>query len=414
MKDSTLRAIDRWVGVPACAVLTLHRRLFRRRERPLPLRRILFIKLAEQGATVLASGALDRAQDLVGRDNVYFLSFRENRFILDAMGIVPPANVLTIDARTPATTLRSLVAVIRRMRALRIDAAIGLEFFARSSAILAYMSGACSRVGLHSYAGEGPYAGNLLTHPLVYNPYLHTHELFLAMVEALRQPGGRFPAFDMRRLPVAETLRAYEPTIEDLGTVRRLVCEATASHAPPPLILLNANCRDALPLRRWGGDRYVELARRLLEALPDVHVLFTGAAVEAGEAQRLTHAVSSARCASLAGRTTVPQLLALFGLADVLVTNDSGPAHFAALTPIDVVTLFGPETPALFGARTPRNHVLWAGLVCSPCVSAFNNRVSKCRDNVCMQRITVDQVFETVTEVYRRRTASQPAQIAQP
>jgi ADP-heptose:LPS heptosyltransferase len=77
----------------------------------------------------------------------------------------------------------------------------------------------------------------------------------------------------------------------------------------------------------------------------------------------------------------------------VLVTNDSGPAHFATLTPIDVVTLFGPETPALFAARTPRNHVLWAGIACSPCVSAFNNRLSRCRNNLCMQRISVDQVF---------------------
>lgn len=411
MTDSTLRAIDRWVGVPACALLTLHRKLFRRREQPVPLSRILFVKLAEQGATVLAIGALDRAREMVGQENLFFLAFQENRFILDAIKIIPPENVLTIDARTPATTVRSLVAVVRRMRALRIDAAIGLEFFARSSAILAYVSGASSRVGLHSYAGEGPYCGDLLTHALVYNPYLHTHEMFLAMVEALRQPPRRFPAFDMRRPPVPETLPAYEPSPEDLDTVRRLVGEVTGLSAPPPLILLNANCRDALPLRRWGGDRYVELGRRLLEALPEVHVVFTGAPAEAEEAQRLARDVSSTRCASLAGRTTVPQLLALFRLADVLVTNDSGPAHFAALTPVDIVTLFGPETPALFGARSPRNHVLWAGLVCSPCVSAFNNRTSRCRDNFCMQRITVDQVFETVAEVYRRRTSSQPTRI---
>ena len=49
-------------------------------------------------------------------------------------------------------------------------------------------------------------------------------------------------------------------------------------------------------------------------------------------------------------------------------------------------------------------YAIWAGLACSPCVNAFNNRQTACRDNVCMQAITVDQVFETVGRIYRQRT----------
>ena len=95
--------------------------------------------------------------------------------------------------------------------------------------------------------------------------------------------------------------------------------------------------------------------------------------------------------------------LVLYGLAEILVTNDSGPAHFASLTPIDVVTLFGPETPRLFGAIGERSHLFWAGTACSPCVSAYNNRVLSCHDNVCMQRIEVDQVHDRVREVLAAR-----------
>ena len=97
------------------------------------------------------------------------------------------------------------------------------------------------------------------------------------------------------------------------------------------------------------------------------------------------------------------QLLVLYTLADLLVTNDSGPAHFAALTEIDVVTLFGPETPAVFGVRGPRSHIIWAGLPCSPCVNAANNRLSACRNNLCMQVITVERVFEKARDVLHRR-----------
>jgi len=113
--------------------------------------------------------------------------------------------------------------------------------------------------------------------------------------------------------------------------------------------------------------------------------------------------VASPRCRSLAGHTTLRELLTLYTLADVLVTNDSGPAHFAALTGIEVVTLFGPETPALFAANTPRNHVVWAGLACSPCVNAYNNRQTACRNNLCMQSILVSQVFALVSRILQMK-----------
>jgi ADP-heptose:LPS heptosyltransferase len=392
MKTSTLRAVDQWVGLPACALLTLHRRLFGGSAPAGPIERILFVKLAEQGSTVLAEAALRRAIARVGRESVFFLAFEENRFILDVMALVPVDNVLTIDATSLATVTRSTLSVLRRLRALRIDAAIDIEFFARSSAIFAYLSGATCRAGLHSYAGEGPWRGDLLTHRLVYNPYVHTSDLFRLIVEAIDHPAGQFPAFP--EVPAGTAGHATcQPAAADLDSVVSLLREWTGMAEVPPLILLNANCGDLVPLRRWDSARYIELARRLLDARPDVYVAFTGRADEAPEADRLAALISSPRCTSLAGRTTLGQLLSLYWLSQVLVTNDSGPAHFATLTPIDVVTLFGPETPALFAARTPRNHVLWAGIACSPCVSAFNNRLSRCRNNLCMQRISVDQVF---------------------
>jgi ADP-heptose:LPS heptosyltransferase len=87
----------------------------------------------------------------------------------------------------------------------------------------------------------------------------------------------------------------------------------------------------------------------------------------------------------------------------LLITNDSGPAHFASMTPITVITLFGPETPSLFRALTPRAIPIWMQLPCSPCVNAYNNRQSPCRDNICMKSITVDHVFSIACEAYLER-----------
>lgn len=396
--------IDRYLGIPACWVMTQARRLtggLRPRRTVAATGRILFLKLAEQGSTVLAYDALVEAVRRVGRNQVYFAAFQENRFILDLLGVIPPENVFAIDTSSPWSLVRTGWRTIRRARALGCDTTIDMEFFARASAILACLAGARHRVGFHTYYEEGPYRGNLLTHRVLYNPHRHTSETFLSLVHALDFPPASFPTFDFLPPPPLP-LPQFAPAAAEVERVRALL-ESVAGPGHGPVVLLNANCSDMLPLRRWSDENYVALARLLVASDPTLVVGFTGSADEAGRVDELAGAVGSERAVSLAGRTTLRELLVLYGQAELLITNDSGPAHFAALTPIDVIALFGPETPLLFAAHGPRSHPLWAHIACSPCVNAFNNRQSACRQNVCMQRLSVDRVFRTATEILAAR-----------
>jgi ADP-heptose:LPS heptosyltransferase len=404
---ATLQHTDRWIGVPLCFFLTLFRKLLEPR---LPTARqpgkILFIKFAEQGSTVLAYPAIRRATELVGRENVYFVVFEDNRFILDAMEAIPEENVITIQTQSPFALGRGALRAVLRARKIGIDCAVDMEFFTRFSALLTFLTGARSRVGFHTFFGDGPYRGDLMTHRLLYNSHLHTGQIFEAMVAALIRDPELLPTFDFT--PSAEQIyptfriRPNEP-----AEIEELLQRANPRLGSAPLILLNPNASDLLPLRLWPAFRYVELARRLLERFPDLFIAFTGAPTEATAINGLAHEVGSGRVLALAGKTKLRQLLVLYARSEILVTNDSGPAHFASMTPIHVVTLFGPETPALFAARSPNASVLWAGIACSPCVNAYNNRQSVCRDNLCMQAITVEQVFEKVTAVFEARLIAQ-------
>ncbi len=344
---------------------------------------------------------------MVGRENVYFLVFDDNRFILDTMEIVPGDNVITIATqnlfRFTLTALRS----VYRVRKIRVDAVIDMEFLTRFSAILTFTTGAQSRVGFHTFFGDGPYRGDLMTHRLLYNPHLHTSQMFEAMVEALMRDPAVLPTFDFK--PSADQpLARFHPSPSEVGEISALLQRESPGIGSAPLILLNPNASDLLPLRRWPPLRYVDLARRLLERFPELFIGFTGAPAEATPNNQLAAEVGSSRVMPLAGKTTLRQLLALYSRSEILVTNDSGPAHFASMTPIHVVALFGPETPALFAAPSPNATALWAGIACSPCVNAFNNRQSVCRNNLCMQAITVDDVFKEVTRIYdslKKRTS---------
>ena len=403
---ATLQRVDRWLGIPLCFVLTCLRGLLGRSALPAsaPSRNILLVKLAEQGSTVLAYPALRRAVDLVGRENVYFITFEDNRFILDVLDVVPAANVITVSFDTFPTLLRGVFGAIGRLRRLKLDAAIDMEFFSRGSAALTFLSGARRRVGFHAFFGAGPYRGNLMTHRLLYNPHLHTSQTFQTLVEALRCDPAALPACGLTPPPASHEPPQFAPRPAELAEVKGIVRDGTGGL--PPLILLNPNAGDLLPLRRWPSDRYVELAKRLLARFPEAWIGFTGAPGEAPATTGMARAAGSPRCVSFAGKTTLRQLLVLYTLADVLVTNDSGPAHFATVTPIRVVTLFGPETPALYAARSPRNSALWAGIICSPCVNAYNNRQSPCRNNLCLQAITVEQVFAETARAYEQRDRS--------
>jgi len=405
---SSLQRTDRWVGVPLCAILTVFRRIFRSTVPPGPqqVRRLLFVKFAEQGSTVLAYPAIRRATEMVGRENVYFVVFEDNRFILDVMEIIPKENVITIATHSPFGLALSALRAVLRARKVGIDAVVDMEFLTRFSAMLTFATGARSRVGFHTFFGDGPYRGDLMTHRLLYNPHIHTSRMFEAMVAALTRDPAVLPTFDFT--PSAdEPLARFRPSPSEVAEINVLLQRENPRIGSAPLILLNPNASDLLPLRRWPPLRYVELARRLLERYPNLFIGFTGAPAEAAPNNQLAEEVGSDHVIPLAGKTTLRQVLVLYTRSEILVTSDSGPAHFASMTPIRIVTLFGPETPALFAARSPNTTALWAGIACSPCVNAYNNRQSICRNNLCMQAITVDDVFEKVTRIYdslRERT----------
>lgn len=397
MKATTIRALDYWLGVPATALLTGLRRVQDLAAAATPAgppRRILFLKFIEQGATVLAQDAIARATRAVGRDNVFFCVFESNRAILDVTDAIPRENILVIRDQALTTFASDFLGAAMFARRNGIDAVIDMEFFSRASAIFAFLSGASTRVGLHRFTGELPYRGDLMTHRIQYLPQLHIALQYSVLVEAAFGDPHEVPMLkvplDRIRSTMLPALPAFAPSTTELESMRQRL------GARKPIIVLNPNASDLLPLRKWETSKFEELARRILHTYEDSLIVLTGAPSERAAADALCASLASPRVLSVAGQTSLRELLTLYTVADVLVTNDSGPGHFASLTSVHAIVLFGPETPRLFGPLAPSTTVIWKELACSPCVSVFNHRLSPCRNNVCMQTITVDEVFDAV------------------
>jgi len=391
-----MRRIDRWLGIPICLALTIASRIGSIFSRPSSQSRtvtnVLFVELAEMGSTVLACPAIHHLRSSRPDCRPFFLLFKHIEDSIRVLGVIPDAHVLTIDVSSAWTIVRDTWRFMADARRYRIDTAINLEAFARFSTILTFLSGARTRVGFHAFTQPGLYTGDLLTHRVIYNPHLHTWQSIMALVQALDVPPGELP---LGKFPAAADVACVVPklTSDPAATQRMQDLVARESPALPSmrLIAVNPNASKLISIRKWPLDRYAQLVGRLLEDPRNVCAI-TGLASERDDARFILDRVKSDRLIDLTGRTSLSELIDFYNLADVLVTNDSGPAHFAALTNTHVVVFFGPETPHLYRPLTDRCTVLYSNYACSPCVSAFNQRRSACTNNRCLQQISVEEV----------------------
>ena len=383
------RAIDRFVGVPVCATFSLVARLRGEPGSLSPPRKVLVILLSEMGSLVLARPMFERLKQQYPEASIHALVFAKNREALDLLGVIPEENVLTLDDRSIGVFATGVVRVLRALRTFRFDVVIDCELFARVSSAFSYLSGAPIRVGFHPHTQEGLYRGSFINRAVLYNPYRHLSLQFLTMADAIESdtvPRAKHPSTPD---PVAPS-----PMVFPAGELQQV---AARFHADFPSItgrrlVLVYPSGGLLPIRAWPLDNY----RRFCdEILKDGHALgVIGLESDKPLARAIVEHCRSPFCVDLTGYTgSVRHLIALFHQGSLLVTNDGGPGHFAALAPIPAIIFFGPETPVLYGPLSRSAFCFTLSLPCSPCLTAYNHRTSPCDgDNQCLKRITVEQV----------------------
>lgn len=408
IRVDTMRRIDHLAGVPLCALLTpfvLLGDIFKRyfKGNPTPPRKLLFIELSEMGSAVIVDPAM---RDAANRGaELYFLIFKSNQASLSLLNTIKKENILLIDSSGLVPLIISTIKVLIQIRKIKIDTVIDLELFSRFTALLTGLSGARRRVGYHIFHGEGLWRGNMLTHKVHYNPHIHIAKNFFSLVHAAFSEAKEMP-FSKVIIPNS-ALKIAQATIKpsDLDHVASIIDQTAtahgidfvgARHPNKQLILINPNASDLLPQRRWAPDSFGKLITAIGIQWPEALILITGSPEEINYAENVKSLSSAHRVINFAGKVKFSELVALYTLANVMVTNDSGPGHFSSVTPLPTIVLFGPETPALYSSLG-NSIPIFAGLACSPCVSAANHRKTPCLDNACMKAITVDEVVEKIT-----------------
>jgi ADP-heptose:LPS heptosyltransferase len=399
MQIDTLRWLDRYLGIPLCWILSSTRRIHSvvppKPVLPKP-HKVLIIKLSEMGSTVLAYPALAELKRRYPDVKFYFLVFAKNAAMMEILKLAPTENIIKVDYATFGTLIRSGLAAMQRLFRERIDTAIDMDLFSRLTMLISFVVCRGNRVGFHRYNDEGLYRGDLLTHRVLYSPHIHTSAAFTSLVRSLFEKSYEEPYY---RGPVnPDELSGLEhiPEAADLASVRHKLRSAGIEPDSSIVILINPNSSDIFPLRKWPLKNYGQLCRQLLDTIPDCALVITGVASEKPDAKYILEQVHSPRCIDFTGMTNFRELLALYSLAAVMVTNDSGPAHFASLLRLPTLVFFGPETPRLYSPIGDKHKNMYSHFACSPCVSVYNGKKSPCQENRCLMAITPEAALKEV------------------
>jgi heptosyltransferase-2 len=137
--------------------------------------------------------------------------------------------------------------------------------------------------------------------------------------------------------------------------------------------------------KRWQSESYAELNDRLQTEI-GANVILIGDQSELDVSTEIVEK-SKLKPVNLTGKTSLAESTAILSICDLLVSNDTGPAHISAALGTKTMVIFGPtnsKTTYPIGAEIIRREV-----ECSPCM------LRDCPiDHRCMTRISAAEVFE--------------------
>ena len=278
----------------------------------------------------------------------------------------------------------SVIPQIREWRRRTFDLAVLFQN-AFEAALIPFLAGVPVRLG---YATESRHA--LLTHPLALPDWRSSrHEVFyyLYVVTALEQmlfgtssiceadPDWSIQVSEKRKVEATELLRAHG--VQEGELVVALCPGSINSRA-----------------KRWPAEAYASLADRLIET--NRQVLLIGSKDEVDVSQDVTSRMRHSPVV-LTGKTSLDQITAVLSAVDLIVTNDTGPAHIGAALGRPTIVIFGPTNPLTTRPFSPVAEILRHPPDCAPCM------LRDCPiDHRCMTAITVDEVFDRSHALLKR------------
>lgn len=347
---------------------------------PNEVRTVVVAKLLGMGSIIQATPLLHDLRRTFPRARLVFVTTRTNRGLIERLGVIDEA--VYIDDASSASLATSTAAAIVKLLKKKIDLYFDLEVYSAGASVLSIASGARNRVGF--YRNSARFKKGIFTHLAVFNPRAPISAIYRQLHLCV---GGQSSGDEPRFGPIHVTRRDKD---ELAATLQR-----NSIALESRFVVVNPNASDLLLERRWPTSKFIELVTELTRR--GTQVVFIGAKSEVDYVRTIVANLpaSSPRVVDTSGKLSLGELFALLETAACVVTNDTGPMHFSIALDRPTVCLFGPVTPEHYGVRKANVETIYHPVYCSPCAHELEE--PPCAgNNVCMQRLDVDEVLAAV------------------
>jgi lipopolysaccharide heptosyltransferase II len=343
-------------------------------------RNILVIKLVGLGDTVLMLTPLARLRREFPEARITALVTPLSVGVLSAQPSVDETVVYDVFGKDRG--LPGIVRVVRLLRARDFDCVIDFEQHFQMTSVVAYLTGAPARIGFF-YTGS-PRKG-LFTDPVFLNPDGHMVDAYMSLLHPVGIDSPGVESLETIVVP-EENEKAVETWLakQGIGSVT-------------PLVGIHSGSGIRAPVRRWGGERFAEIIRRLRRDR-DAAVVLTGGSDERDRVRDIMDLAGVDGVYNAAGDLSILETAALMRRCDLFISNDTGPLHMAAAMGTPTIGLFGPNSPTRYAPVGKNNRSIFKGVHCSPCIQIHRGRIDDCSDGICVKQITVDEVWDAVLE----------------
>jgi len=321
-------------------------------------KRILLIRLSSLGDIVLTSPAIRATRKHFPNAHITMLVGKSG---LDVVSENPHLDkIITFDRKSSGKDTTEMYSVVKELKRLKIELSIDFQRKFRTS-LLAYLSGAKERIGFHK-----PF-GFLCSIPVPKISSKHAVDCNLELLE---------------KIDIKTNERELEMFVSQSD--RDFAANILPDVKPIVGIFPGAGWK----LREWMPERFAEVANRCVKNFDAQIVVFGGP-----KEKKLVGYIKNLIIGSpiiFSGGLTISQLAALIERCNLFISNDTGPMHISVAMKTSTIALFGPGNHIKFQPIGDEHEIIRHPVPCSPC----KQFTTKCKDNICMKSITVDEVWQ--------------------
>lgn len=371
------KVIDRCIGIPICFFLGLFKKSFNK-SKDADVKKILFIKIFGFGNIILSLPAVNAIKKKYPKAKICYLTDLVNKDILEGHPLID--RVVYYKSKLKGI-IYNTIKLLLYLRKQKFDIIFDFEQFCRISSIISYLSGTKLKIGFNT-KGQG--RGHLYDIKVRCNNNQHVVKTFCDISKAV---GIKSIDTNLVKLHFSNEDKKFINQFLQKNKLKNNT-KLVGIHAGSGINVLG---------KRWDKKNFAQLADYLIKRYK-VKIYFTGSKAEDNLIKNIIKLMKEKGSINAINLFTIKQLAYLVSKSDLFISNCTGPLHLASMMNTPIIGFYGPSTPLWYGPLSKKKIVLYKNMKCSPCMTNYNEKSTKCKHFKCMKMIKLQEVIDKISK----------------